>query len=48
MNAALCDALKFLGERISTGCPRRVSKVVHQTMYILTVMLASMKINLVA
>ena len=36
MNAALCDALKFLGERISTGVPRRVSTVVHQTMYILT------------
>ena len=36
MNAALCDALKFLGERISSGVPRRVSTAVHQTMYILT------------
>ena len=47
MNAALCDALKFLGERISSGVPRRV---LRQSTRLCTssLMLASMKINLVA
>ena len=35
MDAALCDALEFLGERISAGVPRRVSTAAHRTLYVL-------------